>query len=93
MRVLCLDDDNHSPSFHDECTSSWHDALPFIKYLSKARTYDYTVRCVCILDICSNEYLERCFDVVQFGGKGYSYEEYQEAFNALWEISSNDIAM
>lgn len=96
IRVLMLDDDNHSPSYHAEDTSHWHDANHFIKYLIRPHTViiPYEVRKVALIDldidlseIDSDIDIEHIFNIVFFNGRGYSFEEYQEAFNILWKNS------
>ena len=91
MRVLMLDDDNHVPSYHCEDTTKWYDANEFIKWLTKPHTavIPYEVKQLYLIDV-DYEKLDRVdyfFDVVFFEGKGHSFEEYQEAFNFLWEIA------
>jgi hypothetical protein len=96
IRVLMLDDDNHTPSYHAEDTSHWHDANHFIKYLTRPHTViiPYEVRKVALidLDIDFSETdpdidIEHIFDIVYFNGRGHSLEEYQEAFDILWKYS------
>ena len=96
IRVLMLDDDNHSPSYHAGDTSHWHDANHFIKYLIRPHTViiPYEVRKVALIDldidlseIDSDIDIDHIFDIVFFNGRGYSFEEYQEAFNILWKNS------
>ena len=95
IRVLMLDDDNHTPSYHCEDTTSWHDANAFIKYLTRPHTViiPYEVRQVRLVDLDPDTLeedindIERYFDIVDFGGRGYSFEEYQEVFNILWKYS------
>ena len=94
IRVLSMNDDNHTPSFHAEDTSHWHDANHFIKYLTRPHTViiPYEVRQIHIVDLeIDNPDLdiERIFDIVQFNCRGYSFEEYQEAFNILWKMSED----
>ena len=98
MRVLMLDDDNHCPSYHCEDTSHWHDANHFIKWLTKPRTVaiPYEVRAVRLIDL-DIDFSEtdpdidigHIFDIVYFNGRDYSFKEYQEAFNILWEVSED----
>lgn len=96
IRVLMLDDDNHTPSYHAEDTTYWHDANHFIKWLITSRSMfiTYEVRQVRLidLDIDLSETdpdidIERMFDIVDYNGRGYSYEEYLEAFDILWKNS------
>ena len=88
MRVLCLDDDNHAPCYVEESTVIHFDANIFIKRLCKSRNFNYEVRYVSILDHCfPNTKLKNYFELVEFGGEGYSYEQFMEAFNALWNVS------
>lgn len=94
IRVLMLNDDNHTPSYHAEDTSYWHDANHFIKWLTRPHTtiIPYEVRQVYIYDLEVNPDepsidIDTMFDIVQFNGRGYSFEEYQAAFNALWKVS------
>ena len=96
IRVLMLDDDNHSPSYHAEDTSHWHDANHFIKYLTRPHTtiIPYEVRQVALLDLDIDLSetdpdidIGHIFDIVYFNGRGYSFEEYQEAFDILWKNS------
>ena len=96
IRVLMLDDDNHSPSYHAEDTSHWHDANHFIKWLTRPHTViiPYEVRKVALIDldidlaeIDPDIDIDHIFDIVQFNGRGYSFEEYQEAFDILWKLS------
>ena len=96
IRVLMLDDDNHTPSYHSEDTTHWHDANHFIKWLTRPHStiIPYEVRQVRLidLDVDLSETdpsidVDTMFDIVQFNGRGYSFEEYQEAFNILWEVS------
>lgn len=96
IRVLMLDDDNHTPSYHAEDTSSWHDANHFIKYLTRPHTViiPYEVRKVALVDIDIDateadgiDNIDHFFDIVDFNGRGHSFEEYQEAFDILWKYS------
>lgn len=93
IRILKLDDDNHSPSYHSEDTSKWYDADEFIKFLTRPHTIviPYEVRAFRLVDTEMGDYepeeVERYFDIIQCGGKGYSFEEYQEVFNLMWEFS------
>lgn len=96
IRVLMLDDDNHSPSYHAEDTSHWHNANHFIKFLTRPHTVviPYEVRTVHLidLDVDLSETdpdidIGHIFDIVYFNGRGYSFEEYQEAFDILWKNS------
>ena len=92
IRVLMLDDDNHTPSYHAEDTSHWHDANHFIKWLTRPHTtiIPYEVRQACLLDLEVDDPdidIERIFDIVDMYGRGYSFEEYQEAFEILWKMS------
>ena len=94
IRVLSLDDDNHTPSFHAEDTSHWHDANHFIKYLTRPHTViiPYEVRQVALIDLEVEDIdidIHHIFDIVQLNGRGYSFEEYQEAFNILWKMSED----
>ena len=96
IRVLMLDDDNHTPSYHGEDTSFWHDANHFIKWLTRPHTIiiPYEVRQVRLidLDIDLSETnpdidIDHIFDIVDCNGRGHSYEEYLEAFDILWKNS------
>jgi hypothetical protein len=94
IRVLSLDDDNHTPSFHAENTSHWHDANHFIKYLTSHHTViiPYEVRQVHLIDLEVEDPdldIDHIFDIVYFNGRGYSLEEYQEAFDILWKMSED----
>lgn len=98
MRVLMLDDDNHHPSYHCEDTSHWHDANHFIKWLTRPRTVTipYEVRAVRLIDLDINFSetdpdvdIEHIFDIVHYNGRGYSFKEYQEAFEILWKVSED----
>ena len=89
VRVLCLDDDNHSPSYHAEDTFHWNNANQFIKHLTHSYT-PYEVRQVNLVDFdVDNPDIDpdTIFNIVDCNGRGYSFEEYQEAFNILWEHS------
>ena len=94
IRILMLDDDNHTPSYHAEDTSHWHDANHFIKYLTRPHTViiPYEVRIIRLIDVEIDTEetdidIEHMFDIVYWNGRGYSFEEYQEAFNILWKYS------
>ena len=88
MRVLCLDDDNHAPCYVEESTVTHYNVNSFIKRLCRHRDFDYAVRYVNILDHClPNTKLVNYFELVEFGGAGYLYEEFMEAFDALWNVS------
>ena len=91
IRVLMLDDDNHTPSYHSEDIACWHDANHFIKWLTHdGNVPKYEVRKLAILDVTFEDLdfdVETMFDIVHWRGRGYSFEEYQEAFNHLWEVS------
>lgn len=96
IRVLMLDDDNHTPSYHCEDTANWHDANHFIKWLTRPRNIilPYEVRKIALIDLdidlSETDHdidIGHIFDIVQFRGRGYSFEEYQEAFNLLWKYS------
>ena len=68
MRVLMLDDDNHTPSYHCEDTTMWYDANEFIKWLTKPNTtsFLYEVKQLYLIDV-DYEKLDRVdylFDVV-----------------------------
>ena len=94
IRVLSLDDDNHTPSFHAEDTSHWHDANHFIKYLTRPHTViiPYEVRQVRLVDLEVEDPdldIDHIFDIVYFNGRGHSFEEYQEAFDILWKMSED----
>ena len=98
IRVLMLDDDNHTPSYHAEDTTSWYDANHFIKWLTRPHTaiIPYKVRIVRLVDLDidlsktdPDINVEHMFDIVYFKGRGYSFEEYQEAFNILWKYSED----
>ena len=89
IRVLMLDDDNHTPSYHAEDTSHWHDANHFIKYLTRPHI-PYEVRQLALIDAEVDDPdidIGHIFDIVFFNGRGYSFEEYQEAFEILWKMS------
>jgi len=93
IRVLMLDDDNHTPSYHAEDTSHWHDANHFIKHLIQSHI-PYEVRKVALIDIDIEamendgiDDIDHFFDIVDFDGRGHSFEEYQEAFDILWKYS------
>ena len=96
IRVLMLDDDIHAPTYHAEDTTSWHNPNDFIKWLTRSHTTatPYEVRLVYLIDL-DIDFAETdpdidigyLFDIVFFGGRGHSFEEYQEAFNILWENS------
>lgn len=95
IRVLMLDDDNHTPSYRAEDTSHWHDANHFIKWLTRPRIdiIPYEVRAVRLVDIevdadDADIDIDQMFDIVDcWCGRGFSFEEYQEAFNILWKYS------
>ena len=98
IRVLMLDDDNHTPSYHGEDTSSWHDANHFIKWLTRPHTViiPYEVRKVALIDLDIDLAetdpdldINHIFDIIYFNGRGYSSEEYQEAFEILWKMSED----
>lgn len=88
IRVLMLDDDNHTPSYHAEDTSHWHNANHFIKYLIQPHI-PYEVRKVALIDIEAMEIddIDHFFDIIDSNGRGHSFEEYQEAFDILWKYS------
>lgn len=90
IRVLKLDDDNHAPSYHAEDTTCWHDADHFIAWLTRPHTIPYEVRKVELLNAEVDNWkidVDLMFSIVDREGKGYSFEEYQEAFSILWDIS------
>lgn len=91
IRVLMLDDGDHTPCYHAEDTANWYDANAFIKYLTRPRTtiIPYEVRQVRLADFeFSSLDIERYFDIViYFDSRSYSFEEYQKAFNILWKHS------
>ena len=92
IRVLKLDDDNHAPSYHAEDTICWHDADHFITWLTRPHTVviPYEVRKIELLNAEVDNWkidVDLMFSIVDREGKGYSFEEYQEAFNILWDIS------
>ena len=92
IRVLILDDDNHTPSYHAEDTSCWGNANQFIKWLTRPHTtiIPYEVREVRLIELeppTPDIDTDMMFDIVNFHGRGYSFKEYQEAFNVLWELS------
>ena len=96
IRVLMLDDDNHTPSYHAEDTTSWHNANHFIKWLTRPHTViiPYEVRAVRLIDldidlseIDSDIDIDHIFDIVYFNGRDHSFKEYQEAFEILWKNS------
>ena len=96
IRILMLDDDNHAPSYHAEDTSHWHNANHFIKWLLRPHItiIPYEVREVRLIDLdCELSDTDpdidvgHIFDIVFFNGRGYSLEEYQEAFDILWKNS------
>ena len=96
IRVLMLDDDNHTPSYHAEDTSHWHNANHFIKWLTRPHTVviPYEVRVIRLIDVEidteeTDVDIEHMFDIVYWNGRGYSFEEYQEAFNILWKYSED----
>lgn len=96
IRVLMLDDDNHTPSYHAEDTSHWHDANHFIKWLTRPHTVvvPYEVRIIRLIDVEIDTEetdidIEHMFDIVYWNGRGFSFEEYQEAFNILWKYSED----
>ena len=96
IRVLMLDDDNHTPSYHAEDTSHWHDANHFIKYLTRPHTViiPYEVHAIRLIDVEIDTEetdidIEHMFDIVYWNGRGFSFEEYQEAFNILWKYSED----
>lgn len=89
IRVLMLDDDNYTPSYHCEDTCHWHDANHFIKFLTRTHM-PYEVRQVHLIELEVEDPdldIDHIFDIVHFNGRGYSFEEYQEAFNILWKMS------
>lgn len=92
MRVLCLIPKEGSVSFHDECTSVWESVADFIKWLSKKRSFGYDVRYVTFMDLPEDdEYMQVFLTIVKdFDSREWSYEDYHRAFNALWEISTED---
>ena len=96
IRILMLDDDNHAPSYHAEDTSSWHSANDFIKWLTRPHTVviPYEVRAVRLIDfdidlsdIDPDIDVGHIFDIVDFNGRGFTFDEYQEAFDILWKNS------
>ena len=95
IRVLKLDDDNHTPSYHCEDTAEWYNADEFIKFLTRPHTIiiPYEVRTIRLVDIEISEYkpekIDHYFDIVQFNRGNRSFEEYQEAFDILWKIGDD----
>ena len=91
IRVLMLNDGDHTPSYHMEDTTNWYDANDFIKYLTRPRTLNisYEVRQIHLFDFeFSSLDIEQYFDIViNFDSRAYSFEEYQKAFNILWKHS------
>lgn len=92
VRILALDDDNHTPSFHAEDTSYWGNANQFIRWLTRPHidVIPYEVRKVRLIELeppTPDIEVDVIFDIVNFYRNGDSFEEYQEAFNMLWELS------
>lgn len=94
IRVLMLDDDNHTPTYHAEDTTCWNYANHFIKWLTRPHTVviPYEVRQVRLIDLEVEDPeldIDRIFDIVYRNGRGHSFEEYQEAFEILWKMSED----
>ena len=82
IRVLMLNDDNRTLSYHSEDTTCWRDTNAFIKWLTHAGSVpQYEVRQVYLTDLDIDG--DTIFDIIYWEGRGYSFEEYQEAFNFL----------
>lgn len=95
MRVLALNDDNHETQFfgrNEYVTDnmSW-DIREYISWLSQRRNYSVETRCVFLVDIDEDSELERAFNIVYDLNQNVSTEERRQAFEKLWEISTENL--
>lgn len=89
IKVLALDDDNHSVSFVTEEGVNYSSAAEFMRdcLLQPHGTF-YTVRMIALVEeYC--EAVEEEFDKIQFGC-GLMTDDWREAFERLWAVSQED---
>ena len=89
IKVLALDDDNHSVSFVTEEGVNYSSAAEFMRdcLLQPHGTF-YVVRMITLIEE-QYEAVEEEFDKIQFGC-GLMTAEWRNAFDKLWELSQED---
>lgn len=93
IRILALDDDNHSICFASE-RHYWSDAAEFIKdRLAAPHTDNYEIRMITLIDYDESvddmfDRLSCCYRPSQLDAE--AAEAREEAFNKLWEIAKED---
>ena len=93
IRVLALDDDNHSICFAGE-RHDWSDAAEFIKdRLAAPHTDNYEIRMITLIDY--DESVDEMFDRLSCCYRPGQLDEEAmtsrlEAFNHLWDMAKED---
>lgn len=95
IRVLGLDDDNHSPMFIEENGSIYGDAQDLIKMLSQPHDNQYEVKMFALVDEWSDELsqydeceVDNMFDFLCGRSKLAKGTKFIEIFDMFWESAN-----
>ena len=97
IRILGLDDDNHSPMFVGEDGTVYHGAQDLIGMLAKPHANTYEVKMFAIVDEWSDdlsafeeEVVDHMFDFLEGISTKPEGMEFDQIFNLFWESANRN---
>ena len=97
IRILGLDDDNHSPMFVGEDGAVYHGAQDLIGMLAKPHANTYEVKMFAIVDEWSDdlsafeeETVDHMFDFLEGISTKPEGMEFEQVFNLFWESANRN---
>lgn len=95
VRILGLNDDIHQTFFITQDNTNSFTVNELINMLAKPHNNEIEVKTINIFDLETEE-KNTAFEILDAVNRKtmvISYEEYQELFNILWEVGSNDLLL
>ena len=95
VRILGLNDDIHQTYFNMQVNTNSFTANELINMLAKPQNNKFEIKTINVIDLETEEE-DTAFEILDAVNRKtmvISYEEYQELFNILWEVGSNDLLL
>ena len=95
VRILGLNDDIHQTFFIMQDNTNSFTANELINMLAKPHNNKFEIKTINVFDLKTEEE-DTAFEILDAVNRKtmvISYEEYQELFNILWEVGSNDLLL
>ena len=97
IRILGLDDDNHSPMFVGEDGTHFSGAKELIEMLAQRHENTYEVKMFAIVDEWSEElaafeeeFIDHMFDYLEGIARAPESKTFDEIFNLFWESANRN---